>query len=112
MLVNIGTSTTHPIPNGIAPYSRSSGGQTTAGAPVPLVAAPAGAVIGELRRLSGLTWDQLARLLGVSRRSVHFWASGKPMAQSNEEHLRRLLAVVRKVDRGFCESQPGDPARC
>ena len=53
MLVNIGTSTTHPIPNGIAPYSRSSGGQTTAGAPVPLVAASAGAVIGELRRLSG-----------------------------------------------------------
>ena len=60
----------------------------------------AGAVIGELRRLSGLTWDQLARLFGVSRRSVHFWASGKPMAPSNEEHLRRLLAVVRKVDRG------------
>jgi hypothetical protein len=100
MLVNIGTSTTYPIPNGIAPYSRSSAGQTTAGAPVPLVAASAGAVIGELRRLSGLTWDQLARLLGVSRRSVHFWASGKPMAPSNEEHLRCLLAVVRKVDRG------------
>jgi len=60
----------------------------------------AGTAIGELRRLSGFTWDQLARLFNVSRQSLHFWASGKPMAPSNEEHLQRLLAVVRKIDRG------------
>ena len=34
--------------------------------------------VSELRRISGLTWEQLAWLFGVSRRSVHFWASGKP----------------------------------
>lgn len=61
---------------------------------------PAGAAIGELRRLSGLTWDQLSRVFSVSRRSLHFWASGKPMAPSNEEHLQRVLAVVRHIDRG------------
>jgi DNA-binding transcriptional regulator YiaG len=72
---------------------------TTAGAAV-VVAEPAGAAIGELRRLSGFTWDQLARIFNVSRRSLHFWASGKPMAPSNEEHLQRLLSVVRKIDRG------------
>ena len=72
---------------------------TTAGAAV-VVAEPAGAAIGELRRLSGFTWDQLARIFDVSRRSLHFWASGKPMAPNNEEHLQRLLSVVRKIDRG------------
>jgi transcriptional regulator with XRE-family HTH domain len=57
-------------------------------------------VIGELRRLSGLTWDQLGRLLGVSRRSLCFWASGKVMAPANEEHLHRVLETIRKINRG------------
>lgn len=73
--------------------------QTSAGAAVP--AAPrAGAAIGELRLLTGLTWEQLAGLFQVSRRSLHFWSSGKPMASSHEEHLQRILAVVRRIDRG------------
>ncbi len=55
----------------------------------------------ELRRLSGLTWEQLATLFNVARRSLHFWASGKPVNAPNEERLRRVLAVVRKADRGF-----------
>jgi DNA-binding transcriptional regulator YiaG len=58
------------------------------------------AAIGELRRLSGLTWDQLARLLDVSRRALHFWASGMAMTPANEERLGRLLGVVRQIDRG------------
>jgi hypothetical protein len=59
-----------------------------------------GAAIMELRRISGLTWDQLTRLFGVTRRSLHFWASGKLLNASNEERLRRVLAVIRRVDRG------------
>lgn len=58
------------------------------------------AAIGELRRLTGLTWDQLARLLRVSRRTLHFWASGKAMLPANEEHIQRVLGVVRQMDRG------------
>jgi DNA-binding transcriptional regulator YiaG len=58
------------------------------------------AAIGELRRLTGLTWDQLARLLGVSRRTLHFWASGKAMLPANEEHIQRVLSVMRQMDRG------------
>ncbi len=54
----------------------------------------------ELRRISGLTWDQLGRIFGVSRRSVHFWASGKPLNATNEERLHRVLDVVRGADRG------------
>jgi DNA-binding transcriptional regulator YiaG len=72
---------------------------TTAGSTVSNPEA-AGAAIGELRRISGLTWDQLARMFGVARRSLHFWASGKRMTPSNEEHLQRLLMVIRKIDRG------------
>src|SRR5205823_135962 len=59
-----------------------------------------GSAIMELRRLSGLTWDQLARLFGVTSRSLHFWASGKPLTPANEERLNRLLATIRKLDRG------------
>ena len=60
----------------------------------------AGDAIAELRRLSGLTWDQLARLFDVSCRSLHLWASGKPSTSANEERLQRLVAVMRKIDRG------------
>lgn len=63
-------------------------------APVP---ASASTSVAELRILGGLTWDQVARLFGVSRRSVHFWASGKPMATEHEEHLYRLLALFREI---------------
>lgn len=96
MLAGLGTSTAHALPPDVV---QRTADQTTAGASV-FVAAPSGAAINELRRVSGLTWEQLARLFNVSRRSLHFWASGKPMTPSNEEHLQRLLAVVRKVDRG------------
>ena len=62
-----------------------------------------GAAISELRRLAGLTWEQLARVFGVARRSLHFWASGKPINATNEERLRRLLAVLRQADRGTAQ---------
>lgn len=54
----------------------------------------------ELRKLSGLTWDQLAKLFNVSRRSLHFWASGQPLSSFNEENLNRLLGIIQYIDRG------------
>jgi len=56
--------------------------------------------LSELRRISGLTWGQLAQLFEVSRRSIHFWASGKPLSAANEERLLKALDVVRSADRG------------
>lgn len=56
--------------------------------------------ISELRQISGLTWDQVGQLFGVSRRSVHHWASGKPLNSGNEARLMRVLDVVRHADRG------------
>ncbi len=99
MLAGLGTSTAYALPQDPDWQLQRSARQTTSGAPV-AVAHLGGSAIGELRRLSGLTWEQLARVFNVSRRSLHFWASGKPMAPSNEEHLQRILAVVRKIDRG------------
>lgn len=70
--------------------------QTTSG-PRP-VEAP-GDAIGEIRRLSGLTWDQLARVFDVSRRALHFWASGKPMSAEHQERLNRVLYVISRIAR-------------
>jgi DNA-binding transcriptional regulator YiaG len=73
--------------------------QTNSGVHVRESPAPSAALL-ELRRVSGLTWDQLARLFGITRRSLHFWASGKPLTPAHEERLHRLLATVRRLDRG------------
>lgn len=56
--------------------------------------------INELRKLSGLTWDQLAQLFDVQRRSIHFWASGKPLSSKNEEKLNRILDTLRYISLG------------
>ncbi len=56
--------------------------------------------LNELRKLSGLTWEQLAKLFNVSRRSLHFWASGQPLSRFNEENLNRLLGTIRYINRG------------
>ncbi len=56
--------------------------------------------ISDLRRISGLTWEQLAQLFEVSRRSVHFWASGKSRNATNERRLLRPLDIVKDADRG------------
>jgi transcriptional regulator with XRE-family HTH domain len=60
----------------------------------------AGAFVHALRRISGLTWDQLARIFGVSRRTMHLWASGKLMTVEHETKLHRITAFVHKARRG------------
>ncbi len=99
ILAGLATSTLSVYLDELALSAPAHAHQTTAGISL-LSEEYSGSAIGELRRLSGLTWDQIARLFNVSRRSLHFWASGKAMTSANEEHLHRLLAVIRKVDRG------------
>jgi DNA-binding transcriptional regulator YiaG len=43
---------------------------------------------------TALTWAQIARLFGVSRRAVHLWATGQRMAAGNLERLARIEEVV------------------
>lgn len=47
---------------------------------------------------SGLTWEQLGRIFGVSRRSVHLWANGGRMNEANAAHLRAFAALVKNLD--------------
>ena len=54
----------------------------------------------EIRRRSGLTWDELAELFEVSRRSVHHWASGKTVSASHHRQIRRMLSAIRNIDHG------------
>jgi hypothetical protein len=43
---------------------------------------------------SGLTWDQLGKVFGVSRRAVHLWANGGRMNEANAEVLRNFAAAI------------------
>lgn len=56
--------------------------------------------LAELRSITNLTWTQLARALGVQRRSLHFWAQGERPSASNLERLMQFVRIVRTVDRG------------
>jgi DNA-binding transcriptional regulator YiaG len=60
--------------------------------------------VNKLRKLSGLTWEQIATLFNVSRRSVHFWASGEALSSANEEKLNRTLDTVEYISRGSASS--------
>ena len=59
-----------------------------------------GEAIMEIRRLSGLTWQELGDLFEVSRRSVHHWANGKPVSAGNDRKIRRMLAAIRDFYQG------------
>jgi transcriptional regulator with XRE-family HTH domain len=61
---------------------------------------PSQSVLNELRSRTQLTWAQLARALGVQRRSLHFWARGERPSATNLERLLRLAGIVRAIDRG------------
>lgn len=63
----------------------------------PMVGRSTASLLVEAHQASGLTWDQIARFFGVSRRAVHLWASGGRMAASNEELLAHLLRAVDSV---------------
>ena len=101
-----GTSSAEPTAIWEKPYVRESA-PTASGPSRDAVATQmeieieaTGKAVSELRQISGLTWEQLAALFGVSRRSVHFWASGKPLNAANHERLMHVLDVVRYADRG------------
>ncbi len=58
------------------------------------------AAIEEIKALSGLTNEQIAPLLGVSRRSLQAWIAGEPISQRKERRLLELRAALRALDAG------------
>lgn len=104
-----GTSSAEPTRLWEAPYIHESEATASGLAWVKLAEATVDTdstrqAISELRQVSGLTWAQLGELFDVSRRSVHFWASGKPLNAGNEQRLMEVLDVVRAADRGDARS--------
>jgi transcriptional regulator with XRE-family HTH domain len=55
--------------------------------------------IQEIKRLSGLTWEELGKVFGVSRRSVHNWAMGERLTAENAEKIRQVLANLHRLNR-------------
>ena len=90
-----GTASTYEIPPTLE--------RTAAGPAGQIMAVPSestGEAIMEIRRRSGLTWEELGNLFNVTRRSVHHWASGKSVSARSEQTIRRILAAIRRLDRG------------
>jgi transcriptional regulator with XRE-family HTH domain len=69
-----------------------------AGLPVEL-RDPVGAMH-EIRRLSGLTWEECAEVFCVSRQAVHDWANGKQLKPANLNKVQAVLAAFRGLPAG------------
>lgn len=94
------TSSTNIVSYWESPNSKTTTGNSDSPTSEPNDPEDTRKAIHEIKKTSGLTWDQLAQLFNVSRRSLHFWASGKQLSSSNEEDLYRLVEVFRYINRG------------
>ncbi len=54
----------------------------------------------EIRRRSGLLWEEQADLFEVPPRTIHQWASGKTVSATQSKAIRGVLAAIRHIDRG------------
>lgn len=95
-----GTTTSIPQLAPMRPGIQPTVKPTSSGVPLANSTNPTGVSVSparrvaELRALTGLTIDQMGRLFGVSRRSVHNWINGNTMAPQHEERLATILAVA------------------
>jgi hypothetical protein len=58
------------------------------------------ALILDVHTRSGLTWDELSRLFGCDKRTLHLWARGSRPSDENESRLRQVANLVRQRDVG------------
>lgn len=47
-----------------------------------------------IRQIADLTWDETAKVFGVSRRTVHLWANGRHPSGDQERKLNRVLGIL------------------
>lgn len=47
-----------------------------------------------LHSQSGLTWDQLSKIAGVSRRAIHSWANGARLNSAHAERVAYLCSTI------------------
>lgn len=51
--------------------------------------------LNEIKRRSGVTWDQISQIVKVSRRRVHAWVAGEAITMEHQAKLEVLLEWVR-----------------
>lgn len=93
-----GTGTTVPVMSSQRLIVEQSVTSTTLNVVLPLSpitgSRDLAASVRSLHARSGLSWEQLAKLFGVSRRAVHKWAAGGAMNTGNAARLAELHAAV------------------
>lgn len=55
-------------------------------------------LVKQIKTRGSYTWDQVAKLFGVSRRTVHLWASGGKISAANEEALGRVMKQIETIE--------------
>lgn len=48
-----------------------------------------------IRQIANLTWEETAKVFGVTRRTVHLWANGRQPSGDQERKLNRVLGILR-----------------
>jgi hypothetical protein len=61
---------------------------------------PIANLVGKMQKLSGLTLEFVAPLLGVSRRAIQNWKKGETISLKNEIKLRALVETIEKLNQG------------
>jgi hypothetical protein len=61
-------------------------------------------MVTELHEKSGLTWEQIGRALGVSKRAALMWAQGGQVSALNLDNLSSLCSVVAEHSGGGPDS--------
>ena len=54
----------------------------------------------DLKKRTGLPYSELAKLVGVERRSLYFWLEGRAISPENRARLADVVAIARRLDRG------------
>lgn len=101
-VIGVRTSASLDVPAALHRF----GGATNTGVPVDVVTvAPldTAARLRDLRSSAGLSWNQVAALFGVSRRSVHAWVAGSVMRTANRERLDTLLGIAERPHDGSAQ---------
>ncbi len=57
-------------------------------------------VLSHIKKRALLNWGELAEILAVSRRTIHFWSSGGSITPDNRAKLEDLYEQVEGIDRG------------
>ncbi|AYD01606.1 hypothetical protein [Neorhizobium sp. NCHU2750] len=56
--------------------------------------------IGQLKMMTGYTWDRLAELLSCSRQSLYNWRDGLTVTDANIRAVQRMHEALAFIDRG------------